>query len=70
MTDEDHRKILEARKSPPARRPLSVDRLDEIHARLEYLQWTLTQQPKPLVTNEWRYLLTDARDLLTAFAER
>ena len=37
--------------------------------RLEWLEWTLTQEPEPRVTSEWRYLLVDARDLLTALAE-
>ncbi|TMQ03774.1 MAG: hypothetical protein E6J91_45735 [Deltaproteobacteria bacterium] len=69
---DDYRKILGADATPaiPAtRRPLSVGRLAEIDQRLEWLEWTLTQEPEPRVTSEWRYLLVDARDLLTALAE-
>jgi hypothetical protein len=66
---ENYRKILAANATPAVRRLLAVDRLAEINQRLEWLEWTLTQEPEPRVTSEWRYLLIDARDLLTTLAE-
>jgi hypothetical protein len=65
----DHRKILAANASPRVVRPLDVHRLAEIDRRLDWLEWTLTQDQAPAVTIQWRYLLTDTRDLLAAFAE-